>query len=171
MKKISTSYIWLGGALLLLCSIIALYVWAVTTVQQRSERASELESSYRQSMARFYGSSQEQRLLERTASSRQALDALFISEEEIARFFEMLERGAHDANVELEVISARTEEGNDITVQFRAQGQEDEVQSFLEIVESLPLVFDIRDVDIEHTSTDAISSSWSTRITLRLIII
>lgn len=164
-----TLYIWLCVSFIGVGVSIGAYMWAVYTIQDKNEQALALEREYQESLSRFYDSTQERRLLERTIEERALLDSLFISPDTITRFFEILESGALESGIVLEVISARTEDNENITVQFQAQGNQESVYAFMEYVEMMPLVFSITSLVLEdRTGGESDEDQWSARITVEL---
>lgn len=165
MSKIhTTSHIFFITSLLVFILVLGGYIATYITIQAKNENITRIEQEYQQYMDDFNNSTRERRLIESTTKEREELASLFIPQENISRLFEMLEDTAAEFEVNLEVISAREQEGEYLRIQLNTTGSYEAVRSFVVALEEMPIMMNILQTILEEQD-----QNWQALITLEII--
>lgn len=113
-----------------------------------------------------------QRIAEETVSDREKVSSYFLfRESDSIDFLNKVESLAPEAGVVLkteglELIEDKVDDSEWIEVQFSFVGSRENVQRFIKVLETLPYVLRVTDINMSARS----STEWSVRLTLKVIV-
>jgi Tfp pilus assembly protein PilO len=167
MPPKQNAYWWLIGLNLLLLGGLAAAGWRYSALagelQTKKLAAAEL------TRARAILASQ-QEALEATAATRAKLDSYFVSADNLSVFIEELEKLAAAASVGLNLSSAKLDNKNPPAAYFTLEigGSFTAVYKFLGLVENMPFILTLRQVQLDAGQDDKGTKLWRGGLTLQL---